>query len=433
MTTAKVVFDPFSDDFFNNPFATYRRMRDEAPVYYSETYDFYALTRHDDVAAAMKDVETFSSSRGIDLQMVQSGNPPPPLIIMMDPPDHRRMRSLVNKVFTPRAIERQRETVEAQIDRFLGAADPGESGVFDVVQDFAAPFPVEVITEMLGVPPELRQKVRLLLDKTLEREYGKVEMPEEGIQAGMETGLMYYNIIQDRRADPQDDMISDLIAAEVERDGAATKLDDIEIAGFASMLGGAGAETVTKLIGNAVVTFAENPDQWQMLLDDRSKIPAAVEELLRWEAPAQYLVRYTLKDVELHGTTIPAGNPVLLCAGSANRDERAFTDADTFDIDRDRGEAQNLGMGYGVHSCLGAALARMESVIALDKLLDFMPRYEIVHGGTASRGDDECHRLAQRAGAGALNGGLVRRVGLLGPAATCVRPEPARRSPGGTR
>lgn len=381
MTTAKVVFDPFSDDFFNNPFATYRRMRDEAPVYYSETYDFYALTRHDDVAAAMKDVETFSSSRGIDLQMVQSGNPPPPLIIMMDPPDHRRMRSLVNKVFTPRAIERQRETVEAQIDRFLGAADPGESGVFDVVQDFAAPFPVEVITEMLGVPPELRQKVRLLLDKTLEREYGKVEMPEEGIQAGMETGLMYYNIIQDRRADPQDDMISDLIAAEVERDGAATKLDDIEIAGFASMLGGAGAETVTKLIGNAVVTFAENPDQWQMLLDDRSKIPAAVEELLRWEAPAQYLVRYTLKDVELHGTTIPAGNPVLLCAGSANRDERAFTDADTFDIDRDRGEAQNLGMGYGVHSCLGAALARMESVIALDKLLDFMPRYEIVPEG----------------------------------------------------
>ena len=273
------------------------------------------------------------------------------------------------------------QTVEAQIDRFLGAADPGESGVFDVVQDFAAPFPVEVITEMLGVPPELRQKVRLLLDKTLEREYGKVEMPEEGIQAGMETGLMYYNIIQDRRADPQDDMISDLIAAEVERDGAATKLDDIEIAGFASMLGGAGAETVTKLIGNAVVTFAENPDQWQMLLDDRSKIPAAVEELLRWEAPAQYLVRYTLKDVELHGTTIPAGNPVLLCAGSANRDERAFTDADIFDIDRDRGEAQNLGMGYGVHSCLGAALARMESVIALDKLLDFMPRYEIVPEG----------------------------------------------------
>jgi cytochrome P450 len=378
LTTSKVVFDPFSNDFFNSPYATYRRMRDEEPVYYSENYDFYALTRHADVVAAMKDSETFSSSRGVDLAMVQSGNPVPPLIIMMDPPEHRRMRNLVNKVFTPRAIERQRQLVVEQIDRFLAATNPDE---FDVVQDFSALFPVEVITQMLGVPAELRQTVRLLLDKMLEREYGNVATPEEGIQAGIETGLIYYNIIQERRAAPQDDMISDLIAVEVERGGVATKLDDVEIAAFASMLGGAGAETVTKLVGNAVVTFAEHPDQWQMLLDDRSRIPAAVEELLRWEAPAQYLVRYSMKDVELHGTTIPAGNPVLLCLGSANRDERAFTDADAFDINRDRSQAQNLGLGYGTHSCLGAALARMESALALDKLLDHMPRYAIVPEG----------------------------------------------------
>jgi cytochrome P450 len=378
LTTSKVVFDPFSNDFFNAPCATYRRMRDEEPVYYSENYDFYALTRHADVVAAIKDSETFSSSRGVDLEMVQSGNPVPPLIIMMDPPEHRRMRNLVNKVFTPRAVERQRQLVVEQIDRFLAATNSDE---FDVVQDFSALFPVEVITAMLGVPAELRQKVRLLLDKMLEREYGNVATPEEGIQAGIETGLIYYNIIQERRAEPQDDMISDLIAVEVERGGVATKLDDIEIAAFASMLGGAGAETVTKLLGNAVVTFAEHPDQWQMLLDDRSRIPAAVEELLRWEAPAQYLVRYSMKDVELHGTTIPAGNPVLLCLGSANRDERAFTDADTFDINRDRSQAQNLGLGYGTHSCLGAALARMESTVALDKLLDHMPRYAVVQEG----------------------------------------------------
>ena len=378
MTTSQVVFDPFSDDYFNAPYATYRRMRDEAPVYYNPVYDFYALTRHADVAAALKDPATFSSSRGVDLEMVQSGQPVPPLIIMMDPPDHRRMRSLVNKVFTPRAIERQRQTVMTQIDRYLGAANPAD---FDVVQDFSALFPVEVITQMLGVPAELRQQVRLLLDKSLEREYGKIEMPEAGMQASIETGLMYYNIIQERRAQPQDDMISDLIAAEVERDGAMTSLDDVEITAFASMLGGAGAETVTKLVGNAVVTFADNPDQWQQLHDDRSLIPAAVEELLRWEAPAQYLVRYTLKDVELHGTTIPAGNPVMLCLGAANRDERAFPDADTFDIHRDRGQAQNLGLGYGEHSCLGAALARMESSAALDRLLDFMPRYEIRRDG----------------------------------------------------
>jgi cytochrome P450 len=378
VTTSNVVFDPFSSDFFNAPYATYQRMRDEEPVYYNQNYGFYALTRHADVAVAIRDFEIFSSARGIDLAMVQSGNPVPPLMILMDPPEHRRMRSLVNKVFTPRAVERQRQLVVEQIDRFLAATNPEE---FDVVQDFSALFPVEVITRMLGVPAELRQTVRLLLDKALEREYGKVEMPEEGIQAGIETGLLYYNIIQERHANPQDDMISDLIAVEVERDGVATKLDDVEIAGFASMLGGAGAETVTKLLGNAVVTFAEHPDQWQMLLDDRSRIPAAVEELLRWEAPAQYLVRYSMKDIELHGSTIPAGNPVLLCVGSANRDERAFTDADTFDINRDRGQAQNLGLGYGVHSCVGAALARMESSVALDKLLDHMPRYAIVQEG----------------------------------------------------
>jgi cytochrome P450 len=289
VTTSNVVFDPFSSDFFNAPYATYRRMRDEEPVYYNQNYGFYALTRHADVAVAIRDFETFSSSRGIDLEMVQSGNPVPPLMILMDPPEHRRMRSLVNKVFTPRAVERQRQLVVEQIDRFLAATNPDE---FDVVQDFSALFPVEVITRMLGVPAELRQTVRLLLDKALEREYGKVEMPEEGIQAGIETGLLYYNIVQERHANPQDDMISDLIAVEVERDGVATKLDDVEIAGFAAMLGGAGAETVTKLLGNAVVTFAEHPDQWEMLLDDRSRIPAAVEELLRWEAPAQYLVRY---------------------------------------------------------------------------------------------------------------------------------------------
>ena len=197
--------------------------------------------------------------------MVQSDDPVPPLVIMMDPPAHRRMRNLVNKVFTPRAIQRQQQMVTEQIERVLASADPEN---FDVVQDFSALFPVEVITGMLGVPAELRQQVRLLLDKQLEREYGNIGMLEGGLEAGIETGLMYYNIIGDRRADPQDDMISSLIAVEVEReDGTKTQLDDIEIAGFASMLGGAGAETVTKLVGNAVVTFAEHPDQWQMLLE----------------------------------------------------------------------------------------------------------------------------------------------------------------------
>ncbi|MBV8347434.1 MAG: cytochrome P450 [Mycolicibacterium sp.] len=376
MTKAKLVFDPFSADFFDGAYETYRRMRDEAPVYYNDEYDFYALTRHEDVAAAFKDFETYSSAHGVDLAMIRRGVPPEQRsIIFMDPPEHRHMRTLVNKVFTPRAIGALRPMVTEVIDQFLAAVNPDP---FDVVQDFSAPFPVEAITRMLGVPAEHRQQVRHWIDATLHRAPGQLEVDEAGWEASVQTGTMYYNLIQERRAHPRDDMISKLIAAEVERDdGHKTQLGDIEIAGFATLLGGAGAETVTKLIGNAVVLFARNPDQWQKLLDDRGKIAAAVEEVLRYEAPSQYNVRYSLKDVHLHGVTIPAGSPVFLIGGSANRDPDAFTDADKFDIDRDRTEAQNVGFGYGIHSCLGAALARMESAIALEKLLDLMPRYEV--------------------------------------------------------
>ncbi|TMS49633.1 cytochrome P450 [Mycobacterium sp. DBP42] len=375
MTKAQVIFDPFSEEFFNNPFDMYRRMRQDAPLYYNEDSDFYALTRHEDVAAALKDHEAFSSSRGCDLAMVQSDEPPQKSIIFMDPPDHRHMRSLLNKAFTPRMIQSQRDTVVEQIDHFLGKIDSDE---FDVVQDFSGPFPVEVITRMAGVDPEYRQQVRHWIDTSLSREPGQVGYSEAGMQANIDTGIYYYGLVQKRREDPQDDMISRLIAAEIPgENGEMRRLDDIEITGFATLLGGAGAETVTKLVGTAMVLFARNPEQWQKLLDDREKIPAAVEELLRYEGPVQYNVRYTLKDAHVPSGTIPAGKAVFLISAAANRDPDAFTDADTFDIERDRTEAQNLGLGYGIHSCLGAALARMESAIALEKLLDFMPRYEV--------------------------------------------------------
>ncbi|MGV0595581.1 cytochrome P450 [Mycolicibacterium porcinum] len=375
MTKAQVIFDPFSEEFFNNPFDMYRRMRQDAPLYYNEDSDFYALTRHEDVAAALKDHEAFSSSRGCDLAMVQSDEPPQKSIIFMDPPDHRHMRSLLNKAFTPRMIQSQRDTVVEQIDHFLGKIDSDE---FDVVQDFSGPFPVEVITRMAGVDPEYRQQVRHWIDTSLSREPGQIGYSEAGMQANIDTGIYYYGLVQKRREDPQDDMISRLIAAEIPgEDGQMRRLDDIEITGFATLLGGAGAETVTKLVGTAMVLFARNPEQWQKLLDDREKIPAAVEELLRYEGPVQYNVRYTLKDAHVPSGTIPAGKAVFLISAAANRDPDAFTDADTFDIERDRTEAQNLGLGYGIHSCLGAALARMESAIALEKLLDFMPRYEV--------------------------------------------------------
>lgn len=376
VTPPKVEFDPFSEDFFANPYDTYRRMREETPVYYSDRYDFYALSRHEDVATAFKDYETYSSAYGVDLGQVRKDEVAKHgSIIAMDPPAHRRMRSLLNKVFTPRAIEARRALVVDSIDRHLAAVDPAG---FDFVQDFSARFPVDVMTIMQGVPEPDRQQVRVWIDDLLHRDPGQVDMGESGQKAGVDMAVYYYKLVKKRRGELGDDLLSTLIAAEIEReDGTMEPLTDLEITEFAMLLGGAGAETVTKLLGNAAIVFAQNADQWQMLLDDRSKVARAVEELLRLEAPAQYNVRRAMRDVTLHGVTIPAGKPVFLLGGSANRDPEAWTDPDRFDIDRDRTQAQNLGFGYGIHSCLGAALARMESVVALDRMLDFMPRYTV--------------------------------------------------------
>lgn len=379
MTKPKLLFKPYSQEYFDDPYEIYRRMRDEAPLYYDEEEDFYALTRHADVAAALKDHESFSSSRGCHLSMIKSGQSFEKSIIFMDPPEHRFMRSLLNKAFTPRAIQSQHSAVVELVDHYLSKADPDH---FDVVQDFSGPFPVEVITRMAGVPEDFRQQVRHWIDKGLEVKPGQLEMSEENMKANIDAGVYYYGLVQERRQNPQDDMISRLIAAEIPGEkGEMRRLDDVEITGFVALLGGAGAETVTKLVGSAVVEFARHPEQWQMLLDDRSMVPAAVEELLRYVGPVQYNVRYTLRETEVPSGTIPAHKPVFLMKASANRDPRAFTDAETFDITRNRAEAQNLGLGYGIHSCLGAALARLETKIAIEHLLDFMPRFELDFAG----------------------------------------------------
>ncbi|MBV9721881.1 MAG: cytochrome P450 [Mycobacterium sp.] len=376
-----IEFDPFSTDFFNGAYETYRRLRDESPVYYNAKWDFWALTRYDDVAPATKDHGTFSSAKGATLDMVKAHDdaiPVPKVIISMDPPEHQKMRRLVSNVFTPRAIAALEDMVRDKVYERIEALNPQS---FDVVADFSALFPNEVITTMLGVPKQDRDQIRIWLDLLLERHPGEIATTKRGYQASVSTGLYYYDLVQQRRAHPEDDMISRLIETEIERDGVVEKLTDVDITGFATMLGGAGAETVTKLVGNAMVAFADFPDQWRKLREDRSKIPAAVEELLRYEAPSQYQVRTATRDVTYYGTTIPAGAAVLLVTGSATRDERMFEDPDRLDIDRERKMGFNLALGYGIHSCLGAALARMESRIALDALLDLVPEYEVDRDG----------------------------------------------------
>lgn len=381
MTSPSVEFDPFSQEYFDDPTEVYRRLRDEAPVYFSERYGFYALSRFDDVVAASRDWKAFSSSHGIELStlskdpdMIRSLR----MIIMMDPPEHDRLRALVSRVFTPRAVTALEPMVREVVDHFLD--ELGGATAFDAVDDFSALFPVEIISRMLGVPEGERQQIRHWLDLSLHREPGELDPTPEGAAAVLEQVVYFLELAAEKRRHPGDDMLSRLTQVTVDRgDGEETGLGDDEIAGFASLLGGAGAETVTKLVGNAVVLFHRNPEQWRKVVDDPAKIPLAVEEILRYLPPSQYQGRFSTEDRTFEGGTIPAGHPVLLLTGAATRDPRQFDDADAFEIDRP--PAVSLGFGHGVHSCLGAALARMESRIAIEELIRRWSRIEVDESG----------------------------------------------------
>jgi len=382
-TTTPVEFDPFSEDFFNDPTETYRRLRDEAPVYFSERYGFYALSRFADVLAAHRDWEGFSSAHGIEL-FTLSMDPEEIAsfrsIIMMDPPEHDVFRALVSRVFTPRAVSALEPMIREVICGFLDPLD--DAAEFDAVADFSAPFPVEVIARMLGVPDGERQQIRHWLDRSLRREPGQIAPSPENEAAVLESAGYFYELVVEKRKNPGDDMLSRLTQVAVDRgDGKETGLDDAEITGFVTLLGGAGAETVTKLVGNAAVLFWQHPEQWQKILDDPEKIPRAVDEILRYLPPSQYQGRYSVQERQLEGGTVPAGFPVLLITGAATRDPRAFEAADEFDIERPPGIT--IGFGHGAHSCLGAALARMESRIAIEELASRWQRLEVDEAGLA--------------------------------------------------
>jgi cytochrome P450 len=380
MTTAlaPVEFDPYSDEFFNDPTEIYRRLREEAPVYFNQQDDFYALSRFDDVVAASKDWHAFTSTHGLDLSMMRQDPEfirSMRIIIMMDPPEHDRFRGLVSRVFTPRAMSSMEPMVREVIDEFL---EPLEGRTeFDLVAEFSAPFPVEIISRMLGVPKADRQQIRHWLDLSLTREPGNPNPTAAGMQAMIDSMAYYNELVADKRRNPGDDMLTRLTQVEVQReDGTTTSLDDQEIVGFLGLLGGAGAETVTKLVGNAAVLFDRYPDQWQRLLANRELLPSAVEEVLRFLPPSQYQGRFSVLDREFEGGTIRSGYPVLLLTGAATRDERAYERADEFIIDRVV-NVPAIGLGHGVHACLGAALARLESRVAIEAMADRWPNFEV--------------------------------------------------------
>ena len=377
----EVEFDPFSSTYFDDPYENYRQLRDHAPAYFSERYGFYALSRYEDVVAAHKDWPSFSSSHGVDLHSLSLD---PELVsslrsmIMMDPPAHDRFRAIVSRVFTPRAVVAMEPMVREVIGGYCDAI--GAASSFDAVGDLSGPFPIEIIATMMGIPEGERQQIRHSVDLLLAREPGEVSPSQEGMIAGMELGIYLGELCAKKRVEPTDDLLTRLVEARIEReDGELTGLDDDEIAGFAVLLAGAGAETVTKLVANAFVLFHRNPDQWAKVLADPAKIGPAVEEILRYYPPSQYQGRFSMQDVELHGETIKAGHPVLLITGAATRDERYFTDPDAFEIDRPASHA--LGFGLGIHSCLGAALARLEARVVIEEMAKRWPRFAVDEDG----------------------------------------------------
>jgi cytochrome P450 len=368
----ELFYDPFDLETDRDPYPIWKRLRDEDPVNWNERYGFFALSRFADVVDACNDTATFSSSRGTTLDSMDAPITLP-RIIVMDPPEHEVMRKLVSRAFTPRRIgdletEIQR-LVDDYLDRFVDADE------FDYVKDFAAHLPPMVIGEMLGVPREDRDRLRRWFDEMLHRD-GDSPGLSPPAQAAITELLAYASaLVEDRRRNPGDDMVSVLVEAELEDGGETRQLTDLEIAAFVLQLAGAGSETVARHLGFAAVLLAQWPDQRRLLVDDPALVPNAVEEVLRYEAPSPRNGRWTLRPYSAHGVDIPAGSKVLLLNGSANRDEREFADPDVFDVRRAPG--RHASLGYGVHYCLGAALARMEARLALASTLARFPDWEI--------------------------------------------------------
>jgi cytochrome P450 len=370
-----VEFDPFSDVFFDDPYETYARLRDEAPIYHNEKYGFYALSRHDDVVLAHQDIQRFSSSYGVTLDMLlEKRRVDMNMMIIMDQPGHTQLRRLVNQAFSRRTIEGLEPLVISTVRSFLDALDGLEE--FDIVADFAALFPVEVISTMLGVPGPERQQVRHWVDTMLSREQGNAQPTNVGIEASLALAQFFLELTQLKRRTPDGLIISKLIEAALkDADGNEHRLTDEDVAAFAVLIAGAGSETVTKLIGNGAALFQQYPDQWQKVLDDEAVVPGAVEEILRFTPPSQYQGRFAVEAVEFEGGIIPANSPTLLLTGSATRDPRAFDRADEFDVTR--GRLTSLAFGYGIHTCLGAWLARLESRVAFEEIRRRWPHFEV--------------------------------------------------------
>jgi cytochrome P450 len=369
---ATVSYDPYDIGINADPYPTYARLRDEAPIYHNEHYDFWVLSRHDDVQKGLVNWQTFSSTRSDILDVIRAGVDLPGGVIMFeDPPHHTMHRGLMSRVFTPRRMAE----LEDQVRQFcVRCLDPlVGSGGFDIIAELATMMPMRVIGMLLGIPEQDQIAVRDKTDATLRTKPGK---PMEVRQDQVANSDLFADYIDWRAKNPSDDLMTTLLNAEFEDEHGETRtLTRDEVLTYTAVIAGAGNETTGRLIGWLAKLLAEHPDQRRQVVEDRSLIPKVIDETLRYEPTGHAIARYVAEDVEYHGTTVPAGSAMLLLLAAANRDERRYANPDVYDIHRD--DIQHLTFGYGLHFCLGASLARLEGRVALDELLNRFPTWEV--------------------------------------------------------
>lgn len=368
-----VYYDPYDVKINADPYPAFRRLREDAPLYYNEQHDFYALSRFTDVDRALVDHETFSSARGAILELIKANiDIPPGVIIFEDPPIHDVHRKLLARMFTPRKIS----DLEPKIREFCARSlDPLiDTDRFDFVADLGAQMPMRVIGMLLGVPQEDQEAARDFANAQIRTEAGK---PMKAAAEGMAGGELFARYIDWRAEQPSDDIMTELLNVEFEDEtGTRRRLTRAELLTYVSVVSGAGNETTTRLIGWAGKVLAEHPDQRRQLAENQALIPQAIEELLRYEPPAPHVARYVTRDVEYYGQTVPAGSVMMMVIGAANRDHRQFLpDGDVFDIHRET--RQHLAFSVGTHYCLGSALARLEGRIALEEILKRFPAWDV--------------------------------------------------------
>lgn len=375
-----IVFDPYDYAFQEDPYPTYRRCRDEDPLHHNEDLDIWFLTRHADIQHALRVEGVYSSAMGVSIDKSAWG--PDAHRVMsflgMDPPRQQRLRKLVSKGFTPRRVTELAPQIERLTDLYLTRCLEQES--VDWIHDFAGKLPMDVISEMMGVPEADRAEIRRLADLVVHREPGVRDVPREGMEASLTLVVYYAEMVEERKKRPTSDLTSALLSAEIDGD----RLTDEEIIAFLFLMVVAGNETTTKLLGHALFHLSLNPEQFEKVFADPADpglVSPWIEETLRYDTSSQMLARHLLEDVELHGKVAPAGSKAVLVLGSANRDDRVFNDPDRYDIFRDKDElGQLLSFGGGRHFCLGANLARLEAQIALAELVKRVRTVEVAHG-----------------------------------------------------